>query len=264
MTRSFTTLAFALALFVGLACSGGELGVALPNSLPTAAPPAGQQMLQGYSSRGLIVANSPYLPVARRIASRVRNVAQPLKERYYIVKDKQLNAYAAQGGYVFINDATLRDVENEAEFACVIGHETAHLKLGHEDKKTAAQIATNVLAKIGGFFARKSKAAQFAITAGGYAAKFGFADFTKAQEYAADQKGVELAAAAGYNPWGEVWFLRVAKRLNGDTGFEPLVADHPSIDDRTKRLEAFIKSNPKLAKWPSQKPRHSHGLEANE
>jgi predicted Zn-dependent protease len=221
-------------------------------------------MLQGYSSRGLIVANSPYLPVAKRIASGVRNVAQPLKERYYIVKDKQLNAYAAQGGYVFINDATLRDVENEAEFACVIGHETAHLKLGHEDKKTAAQIATNVLAKIGGFFARKSRAAQIAISAGGYAAKFGFADFTKAQEYAADREGVQLAAAAGYNPWGEIWFLRVAKRLNGDKGFETLVADHPSIDDRVARLEAFIKSNPKLAKWPSKKPRHSHGLEANE
>jgi predicted Zn-dependent protease len=264
MIRSATTLALAFALFLGLACAGGELGAAAPNALPTAAPPAGQQMLQGYASKGLIVQNSPYLASAKRVASRVRNVAQPLKERYYIVKDKQLNAYAAQGGYVFINDATLRDVENEAEFACVIGHETAHLKLGHEDKKTAVQVAKGFLSKIGGIFARKSKAAQYAITAAGYASEFGFADFTKAQEYAADREGIQLAAAAGYNPWGEIWFLRVAKRLNGDKGFEPLVADHPSIDDRMKRLEAFIKSNPKLAKWPSQKPRHSHGLEANE
>ena len=62
-----------------------------------------------------------------------------------------------------------------------------------------------------------------------------------------------LAAKAGYNPWGMVWFFDKLEKLYGDAGFEQYVQDHPSSKDRIARIESYFKSDPaQFARWSPQ------------
>ena len=237
-------------------------GSALAASSPPTPAQIGLETYQGYQSKGLIVTSSPYATTVRRIVHKVRTAAE-VDGKVYIVKGNQLNLCASPG-FVFINDGALRSVQNEAELANALGHEMSHLKLGHVEKIARAELGVGIVAKITNFFARhSSQNAQTALTTGTYVAKLLILNnFTRQQEYDADQKGAELAAAAGYNPWGSVWFLRVAKQLQGDVAFETYGKQHPPIDDRIKRLEHRLSTDSKFAHWPSHKP-HGHGLKAS-
>ncbi|HEY9180521.1 MAG TPA: M48 family metalloprotease, partial [Candidatus Baltobacteraceae bacterium] len=63
------------------------------------------------------------------------------------------------------------------------------------------------------------------------------------QEYQADRYGATLAARAGYDPWGSIWFFDETERLYGDAGYEQYVQQHPSTKDRISRLESYFKAN---------------------
>jgi len=218
----------------------------------------GLQAYNDFRTKGQIVRDSPYAATLNAIGRKVAAAAQPVwfAERFIVVKGDQANAFSAPGGYVFVNEGLLRDVENETELANVVGHETAHLKLGHVTAKLETKKKAGLISKIGNMFGR-SQTAQKAVKAAGYGAQYSFLNFTRQQEYAADQEGANLAAAAGYNPWGSIWFFKAIKRLEGDVGFEAFVQQHPSISDRIGRLEKYLKSNRKFRRWSSRMPSSS-------
>jgi predicted Zn-dependent protease len=87
------------------------------------------------------------------------------------------------------------------------------------------------------------------------ASSYTFLNFTRQQEYEADQRGATLAAEAGYDPWGTVWFAREVQRLEGDAGYESYVQHHPSMSDRIKHIEAYFKAHPAtFRRWSSVQP----------
>jgi len=48
-----------------------------------------------------------------------------------VLNNNKVNAFAAPGGYVFVTKGLLRRVQSEAELACVLGHEIAHVTKKH-------------------------------------------------------------------------------------------------------------------------------------
>jgi predicted Zn-dependent protease len=82
------------------------------------------------------------------------------------------------------------------------------------------------------------------------AGNYTFLNFSRQQEYAADQRGAYLAAKAGFNPWGTVWYFEELLRVAGDAGFEQYTQQHPSTSDRIARVEAYFKENPAVfGRW---------------
>ncbi len=51
--------------------------------------------------------------------------------RFFILKSNQLGAWSCPGGYVFITEGLLSLLNNEAELACVLAHEVAHVSRKH-------------------------------------------------------------------------------------------------------------------------------------
>jgi len=212
----------------------------------------GQQVYNDMLGRGLIVTRSPYYGALRATGQRVSYAARPhsFAMNFVIIKGNGVNAFSAPGGNVYVTEGLLRTVDNQDELAAVLGHETAHLVLGHVVKRLKTQKGISAVSQFVQRFVH-SKGSQNTATAAGIVGNYGFLNFSRDQEYAADQEGVELAARAGYNPYATVWFFQDVAQLDGDAGFEQFVQQHPSTKDRTGRVERYIKSNPKKFGHPS-------------
>src|SRR5579864_277751 len=243
-------------LLRGIGYATLALGTSLAPGRAAALDPAqerqiGQQVYGDMRAKGLILDQSPYYAVLRSVGQRISRAAGrhwfPLN--FIIIQGNQANAFSAPGGDVYVNEGLLRSAENVDELANVLGHETAHLVLGHVSAKLTQQHHLNVFSRFAQMFAR-TRGSQNTVGAANIVAKYGFLNFTRTQEYQADQEGARLAARAGYNPWGTVWFFQEVERLYGDSGFEQYVQQHPSTDDRVKRITTYLQSRPsEFRRW---------------
>jgi beta-barrel assembly-enhancing protease len=213
----------------------------------------GQQVYNDQRKQGQILDTSPYYPVLRSVGTRISDAAQPhwWPMNFVVVKGTQANAFSVPGGWVYVNEALLKNAGNETELANVVGHETGHIVLGHVmDRLHKAQTLNTILSIASIFIHTQGAANTFNLAQ--FAAGYGFLNFSRQQEYQADHEGVILASKAGYNPWGMIWFFQKLEKLYGDTGFEQYVQDHPSIKDRIARIESFFRSDPtEFARWSS-------------
>ena len=221
----------------------------------------GQQVYNDMLGHNLIVMRSPYYSALRTVGERVSFAARPLSftMNFVIMKGNGVNAFSAPGGNVYVTEGLLRTVDNADELAAVLGHETGHLVLGHV---VAAMKTQKKISAVSQFMQRliHNQGSQNTATVAGIVGNYGFLNFSRDQEYAADQEGVELAAKAGYNPYGTLWFFQEVSQLYGDAGYEQYVQQHPSTKDRTSRVERYIKSDPKKFGRASPTLRVTSGL----
>ena len=221
----------------------------------------GQQVYNDLRSKNQIIDQSPYYPVLRAVGQRISSAAQPhwYAMNFIIVKGDKANAFSVPGGNVYVNQALLRSVDNEDELAAVLAHETGHLVLGHVMKRVQQAQMYNLGLGILSFLIRTPTQAVVA----NLLANYSFLNFNRQQEYQADNEGAYLAAKAGYNPWGEVWFFRKLDKLYGDSGFEQYVLDHPSNKDRIARLQStFSADRTTFSRFADSMPAPSRGLPA--
>jgi predicted Zn-dependent protease len=211
----------------------------------------GQQVYTDLRNKNQILDTSPYYPILRAVGGKIAAVNQPrwYPQNWIVVKGAQANAFSVPGGNIYVNEALLKNAENEDELASVLGHETGHLVLGHVmdriHKAQTAQIVGGIL----GIFIHNQGTYDLVNFLGSYA----FLNFSRAQEYQADHEGVILAGKAAYNPWGMVWFFQKLTKLYGDSGFEQYVQDHPATSDRISRIEQFFNSDPtQFGKWQNK------------
>jgi predicted Zn-dependent protease len=221
----------------------------------------GRQVYNDLRAKDQIVANSPYNAILQRVGHKIASAAgrQWYVEKFYVIRGNQMNAFSAPGGYVFVNEGLLRNADNVDELANVLGHETAHLVLGHVSARNQQQQRRDLIFRIGRMFSKsQSQGSQNTFNIASQAGNYTFLGFTRQQEYDADQWGSTLAARAGFNPWGSIWFFNETERLYGDAGYEQYVQQHPSTKDRIDRLERYFKAHRgTFAHWPAQMTNHS-------
>jgi len=159
--------------------------------------------------------------------------------RFYVTANEDFGAAKAfPDGAVGIPVGLLRAVDSEDELAFVLGHEAAHVLLGHHDLDwiksfngklvSAAEIGLAMGVAAGQKLGR-SDLAQGADKAALIAQAFWFVSdkglfpsFTREQEDEADLLGFDLMIRAGYNPDGAF------SALNQLEAWEKAVADRPS------------------------------------
>jgi predicted Zn-dependent protease len=157
--------------------------------------------------------------------------------QYYVTaSDDYPDAKAYPDGAVGIPLGLLRHVDSEDELAFVLGHEAAHVILGHHDNDWYQSINQNMVSAaemalgLGVVMSQKlgkgdltEKAGKLALIAGGLlfvADKGLFPSFTREQEDEADLLGLDLMVRGGYNSQGafdafakiQAWEADLAKR----------------------------------------------------
>jgi predicted Zn-dependent protease len=153
---------------------------------------------------------------------------------FTILDTDEVNAFAAPGGYIMITRGLLARVRNEAELACVLGHEIWHVEARHEMKRvqqaqTAGTIANRALSAM-------SKEELLDVTDLCYSILE--KGRSREVELEADVEGVRLASQVGYAPGAMEHFLARLKREPREGALSKLWATHPDMDERREELRS--------------------------
>ena len=163
--------------------------------------------------------------------------------RFAAVESSGINAFAAPGGTVMITRGMLNAVGNEAELACVIGHEIGHITRKHHLTVLQNTLRTHGVANLA--VAATSSSSQNAelkkmlLNEGKEVFSKGL---DRSAESEADADGVLLAAKAGYDPGACLTFMQRLASMKGDSNaLAGLYKTHPSAADRAVDIEADLK-----------------------
>ena len=95
-------------------------------------------------------------PAANALVNRLGKILAPRSDRpnipytFRVVDDKNLNAFATMGGFVYINTGTIAASDNVAQLASVIGHEMGHIAGRHALEQMKQMAIAQGIATIAG------------------------------------------------------------------------------------------------------------------
>ena len=178
--------------------------------------------------------------IGRKIGS--ASDRQDLSYHFRIVKDKDFNAFALPGGFIYVNSG-LMEVATDDELACVLAHEVGHIAARHSVKKLQAGMGYQIILAIAlGASNQQSMASAINIV-------FDLVNlgYSRKDELLADKLSVRYAKRAGFNPFGMVTFFEKLKKQSQEKGTDfnlVFLSSHPPIEERIKRVENEIVLNP--------------------
>ena len=162
--------------------------------------------------------------------------------RFYIVDNRDVNAFAVPGGFIYVNRGLIERAENMSMLAGVLGHEIGHVIERHSvqqmEKMQQAQIGVTlacILTRV-----CENQATGALIDVAGTAV---FAKFSRDDEREADRDGITYVTRAGIDPRGIPAMFRVliAERNRQSSAVESWFSTHPLEEERVQETEAIIK-----------------------
>jgi len=187
------------------------------------------------------VANKTVIPATYGTENRT-----PYTYRFHVVDDKDVNAFALPGGWLYVNKGLLEYVQSDDELAGVLAHEVIHaahhhiLKLQKEQDKLNTQLAIGAIAAI----LAKVPATDTGnlVTGLQLVALQKVNGYSQQAERDADGAGFELTRLAGFNPVGALTFM---ERLARDQRNRPEVdlgifRTHPPEKQRVAALKGKL------------------------
>ena len=174
--------------------------------------------------------------VGTALAARVRNKLRRFS--FAVVAAETPNAFALPGGYIFLTRPLLDLVERDRdEVAFILGHEAAHVIRQDPFERTVTDTAVS--------------AALRALPGGGTArtwlksvgAKLLQSSYSRERELAADELGLRLARAAGFDPEAALRMLgRLRSRAAGkeESLLGPYFSTHPPFELRIRELKRVL------------------------
>lgn len=160
---------------------------------------------------------------------------------FSLIKDDQINAFAAPGGYISVFSGLMLRTENENELAGVMAHEIAHVTQRHIarmilgrtqiDLTTLAAVAAAMVIGAAGGSGDAAVAAAHLGMAGAIQQQI---NFTRENEYEADRIGIQILADAGFDPSGMVSFFDKLGKQEGDSFYakNEMLRTHPVTTNR--------------------------------
>jgi len=173
--------------------------------------------------------------VGTEIAARSHRPQMPYS--YRAVNATYINAYALPGGSIAVTRGLLVELENEAELAALLGHETGHVNARHAAEASTKGMLANLLlagATIATSAAGYGDAAGLVQQLGGLGTGALLAHYSRDNEREADALGMEYMTRSGYSPIGMVELMEVLEK-NGQKqpgAIELMFATHPMSRER--------------------------------
>lgn len=190
---------------------------------------------------------------------------------FFMMRDRQINAFATLGGYIGANAGLVLSAETEDEAAGVLAHEIAHVSQRHmlraaeRAKKDQLPI---MLATLGMIIAAQNSnssdqsgnrnsgdAIQAAVIGGQALAAQRRINYTRSSEAEADRIGIQTLYRAGYDVNGLADFFERMDRLSrGNSGGYRLpdyLQSHPvtttRMSEARERAERLLRESPAVA-----------------
>ncbi len=160
---------------------------------------------------------------------------------YQVLNSSVVNAFALPGGYVYVTRGILAALDNEAQLAMVLGHETGHVAARHGSQSALEQQAGQI-ALVGGAVVGQQVLglpADQILQMGGMATQLLFLRYSRDDEREADRLGVEYSAKAGYKSSDASSFFATLKRMQEQSGqsLPSMLSTHPDPGDRQETIK---------------------------
>ncbi len=176
--------------------------------------------------------------VGRRIVAATGS--NPDGYHFFIVREAQLNAFAIPGGYIFLFEGLLAQVNGVDELAGVLAHEVAHVQKNHffkdQGKIRAMELATIAAILLGG--------PEAAVLAAGANMNLQL-QFSRENEEEADAAALIYLRRTRYRPEGLVGFFET---LASYERFNPPIlpsyfSTHPGVQERVRTVSDLLRAN---------------------
>ena len=163
---------------------------------------------------------------------------------FHVLRDPEtINAFALPGGPIFITRGLLDKLENEAELAGVLGHETGHVIARHSAAQISkSQLAQGLVTAVGAAGSDDGSGGQHAAQVAAVVAQMVQLKYGRGDEIQADTLGVRLMSEAGYDPRALIEVMRILEESSGP-GREPeFMSSHPNPGNRRAIIQGAIQS----------------------
>ncbi|NIT04265.1 M48 family metalloprotease, partial [Candidatus Saccharibacteria bacterium] len=190
--------------------------------------------------------------VMRRLWASSERPHLPLE--FYVQNTSIPNAFALPG-HVAITRGLLAELENEAQFAAIMGHEMGHVMARH----TAQRLTRASLMQIGlvaGGAAIEGSGGDLLTQAGAIGGTLLLLKFGRDQELQADRLSVRYISRLGYDPYEvvraherlqiavEEYIRRTGEERRGESKLGALLSTHPRDEVRKDEIIDMIRSLP--------------------
>ena len=175
----------------------------------------------------------------KNIGERIAAVSDrnSLTYNFAVIDSGEINAFAAPGGYIFVNRGLVEAV-NDDELAFVLAHEIGHVCARHSVKRLQAALGFNLISSIAlrnpeYRNIREGVNVIYNIISLGY---------SRQDELQADSLGIKYLVLAGYDSKGAVTMMEKLKEKS-DRGYTfPFLRSHPPADERIQNIKAVIEN----------------------
>lgn len=173
--------------------------------------------------------------VGRKVVEVSPRKNMPIKFR--VLNTGQVNAIALPNGRIYVFRGMLEMTDTEDELAAVLAHETGHVAGRHSLKQLRLSLGISLLWDL----LNLNKRGETLQTIAGLAGILYELGYSRQQEEDADNYGLRLALASGYDPKGSVeLFDKFVQREGKPSRWLVYLSTHPPS---TKRLERAKRAN---------------------
>lgn len=242
-----------LAPLLATACSNIDApGAKSASYVPSAAPrttggtPANterKRLVELFGGEYSAPATERYL---NEILARLAPATQTPSEVYRvtILNSPIVNAFALPSGDIFVTRGLLALADDSSEIAAVMAHEIAHITAQHAAKRAEKEKTAALFARVSTAVLDRPEEGQEEEAKG----RLGLAQFSRQQEFEADQIGIKTIGQAGYDAFAAARFLESLGRWtamrasllgeNADGGKLDMMSTHPSTPERVAQAVA--------------------------
>ncbi len=210
---------------------------------------ASKQVRQRYKVLG---SGDERVKVLRRAASKILATVDDSKEpweySFDVIDSKEVNAFALPGGPTYFFTGLLNRMKSEDELAAVLAHELTHVRREHWAYQYADSQKRNLGLSLILILARANRTVVDLASVGNSLFDL---KFSRTHESQADDQGMDMLIAAGYNPQGMVDVFTMLRDTNKGGKPPEILSTHPDDGNRIKAMQARIKAMNKT--FPPQK-----------
>ncbi len=201
--------------------------------------------------------------IGQRLVSKLDS--QLFEYQFLLVPQEMPNSFALPGGYIYVTTGIIPLLESEDELACILGHEITHSQNRHGVKQIKMGIGPKLAEIPGNLVGIINKNLGNMLNAPiTVSSAMMMASYSRKHETEADDVGIALAAAAGYDPFVLADALeRMSLAIEVTTGNKEqksYFADHPYTPDRNENIKLKAKE---ISIVPAEKISDNYLMEFN-
>lgn len=208
----------------------------------------GQEAAQEVRRKSQVVQNQFLQNYVNQVGQRLANTPEARQSEFpfsfTVINDPTVNAFALPGGPMFIQTGLLKDVDNEAQLAGVMGHEMSHVILRHGTNQASKANLIQIPAMLASVVAGRSMLGQLAAAGVGLGANSLLLKFSRTDESQADALGAKLMSESGYEPQELARFFQKLEGSGGARGPQ-FLSDHPNPGNRFKAIQQEVETFPR-------------------